>query len=259
MLPRLEPAQPRSAIGGLTTRPPLWNGTIRMSTFVVVGSPGTLGPAGVGVVTRTWTRGGSCGCHQAVPQRVPARVLLGSWSAPGRTQGCGRSGRFMPWVVSEGQEPAAGRAPVDRAGWPARLLPPGDPQLPTPRWCRLAPWARSMHRVISRSVVGLVRRTWSSSPPGSRSLVGGPCRVAWSATGPVTVVWPPATARRVAGPGWLTSVDGVTVRSPSRFSCVSPWRRRPPGWCLGAAGWSDAVGAGGGRRGPRVPGRRSAA
>jgi hypothetical protein len=70
------------------------------------------------------------------------------------------------------------------------LLPPGDPALPTPRRCCLAPWDRSMlHRVTSMAVVGSVRRTWSSSRPRSRTLAGRPCRAAWSATGPVTVVW----------------------------------------------------------------------
>jgi hypothetical protein len=113
----------------------------------------------------------------------------------------GRSGRFMTWVVSAGQEPAGGGAPVDRAARPALLLPPGDPRLPAPQRCRLAPWDRWMlHRVISRSVVGVGAAHLQQLTARVADLAGRPCRAAWSATGPVMVVRPPGTARRASAP-----------------------------------------------------------
>ena len=78
-------------------------------------------------------------------------------------------------VGSVGQEPAGGRAPVDRAGRPAPLLSPGDPALPAPQWCRLAPWTWSLlHRVApSLLSVGSVRR-WSGSKWRLTGLLIGP-------------------------------------------------------------------------------------
>jgi hypothetical protein len=152
------------------------------------------------------------------PRRGNGRPTSPSW---GNTSGRpGMWGWFMTWVVSAGQEPAGQAAPVDRTARPTPLLPPGDPQLPTPWQCRLESWDRWMlHRVISLSVVGSVRRTSSSSRPGSRTWRAGRAGPPGRPPGPLMVVWPPGTARRASGPGacqaWSVGWCGHRSGSPA--------------------------------------------
>jgi hypothetical protein len=112
--------------------------------------------------------------------------LLGRGQRRGRLLGCGRPGRLAVGAVGGVRRAGAGRwACASRSGArSALLLPPGDPELPAPQCCRLAPWDRSLlHRVAPSQVsaparVGAVRleRLKARSP----TLVGRPCRLAWS-------------------------------------------------------------------------------
>jgi hypothetical protein len=121
MLPRLEPAQPSPAIGGLTTRPPLWKGMIRMSTlWLAVGSPGTLGPAGVGGHPKVDQRVEAV----AATRRYPTGACTGpAWVVVGSGHDAGMRPVWQVWPVhAVGGVRRAGadhRACAGRSGWVA--------------------------------------------------------------------------------------------------------------------------------------------
>jgi hypothetical protein len=98
---------------------------------------------------------------QARPWGLHGHLLGAAWSAPltAGMRSVWQGWRSVSWVVSVGQEPAGGRAPVDGAGWTGPLPPPGDPAPLTPRWCRLLPGAWCLlHRVTSTPILVSVGR-----------------------------------------------------------------------------------------------------
>jgi hypothetical protein len=171
--------------------------------------------------------------------------LLGRGQRRGRLLGCGRPGRLAVGAVGGVRRAGAGRwACASRSGArSALLLPPGDPELPAPQRCRLAPWDRSLlHRVAPSQVsaparVGAVRleRLKARSP----TLVGRPCRLAWSvarrdrrlargiAAGPATVKPGQPSGRRsdrcadVVAHHWLHPGSGVHVDQPARSATAA--------------------------------------
>src|SRR4029450_4617580 len=139
----------------------------------------------------------------------------------------GRPGRRAVGAVGGVRRAGAGRwACASRSGArSALLLPPGDPELPAPQRCRLAPWDRSLlHRVAPSQVsaparVGAVRleRLKARSP----TLVGRPCRLAWSVA---------RRDRRLArgiadGPALVTT--GQPPRPPPPVLAVPPGASQP--------------------------------
>jgi hypothetical protein len=148
--------------------------------------------------------------------RARAMGRHGTSLGRGRLQGtaagmrsAGRVWRLVRRVGLVGQQPAGGRAPVDRAGRPAPLLSPGDPALPVPRRCRLGPWAWSLlHRVLLHLC----------------------CRSGWCGGGPA--------ASEV---DWLADWGGAR-----RFVILTPWLERSPATMIGrvASGKRPGPGAG---------------
>ena len=145
-----------------------------------------LGMAGLGSGRNVSIPGGCAPCLvMTIPPSMASdeRLRTAAWLGP---PGCWGSDGMQPTfqvrpvhdgALSGGQESAGRTAPVDRASRSAPLLSPGDPELPAPRRCRLAPWDRSpLHRVAPSQLSARVGAAHSSSSrPGLRTLAGRPC------------------------------------------------------------------------------------
>jgi hypothetical protein len=161
----------------------------------------------------------------------------------------GRSGWFMPWVVSAGQEPA-GRG-AGRSGWVADAAAAWRP-------------AAADAAVVPPRAVGSVDAASRDLPVSRRVgaahlqltarvavLAGRPCRAARSATGPLMVVRPPGTAaehqapvpvKRGACGGAVTAA--VHPRVPSSLALARGWvgsAPSGPGAAGGATSTSPAI------------------